>query len=118
MERKTTVMACKGILIATLWSAICVAGDLPNGNQILHSSASTNEAERIAAEIAGWLEPYRGRIGMVVNRDGDDIYMYGSFGSLQSIFSTYNITVAIYGKRRSPSSGASRPSCRKSDAGR
>ena len=98
MERKTTVMACKGILIATLWSAICVAGDLPNGNQILHSSASTNEAERIAAEIAGWLEPYRGRIGMVVNRDGDDIYMYGSFGSLQSIFSTYNITVAIYGK--------------------
>ena len=30
--------------------------------------SSTNETERIAAEIAGWLEPHRGRIGMAVKR--------------------------------------------------
>ena len=70
-----TVVGAPNRINASQYEAVDCVAQMPS---------STNEAERIAAEIAGWLEPHRGRIGLAVNRDGDDIYMYGSFGSLQS----------------------------------
>lgn len=78
--------------------AFGIAASLAENAPCAQPSPSTNEAERIAAEIAGWLKPHQKRSEIVVERDGDDIYMYGSFGTLQSVFSTYGIVVAIYGK--------------------
>ena len=78
--------------------AFGIAASLAENAPCAQPSPSTNEAERIAAEIAGWLKPHQEKSEMVVERGVDDIYMYGSFGSLQSVFSTYGIVVAIYGK--------------------
>ena len=80
-------------------SAALLAGCIWN-NGTRGAADANAEADCIVETITAWLEPYQNRSRMAVNRDGDDIYMYGSFGSLLSIFSTYGITVAIYGKDR------------------
>lgn len=84
--------ACAALIGAAtclIWTGRC------NG-QTLQSTAATNEAERIAAEIAGWLKPCQKRSGMDAVRDGGSIYIYGTFGTLPSIFDSFDIVVAIY----------------------
>ena len=89
------MLTMKIVFAAALCVATCLAESAMCQDMPFHAS-STNEAERIAAEIAGWLKPCLKRSGMDTVRDGGSIYIYGTFGILPSIFDSFDIVVAIY----------------------
>ena len=110
MKKRYLTMAVAAFvaLAVTLGGCDCVAAVCaatgPAGSAAYeeHSSqtVTSNEVDRIAAEIAEWLRPYQKKIGAMTERDGEDVYFRGTFGALPSVFSTFDITVAIYAKDR------------------
>ncbi len=82
----------------TLIVLACLAGGIPCN--ATHNEEDQPDAERIAAEVAEWIGPYQKKTGIKTEYDGDSIYLYGTFGALPSVFSTLDITVAVYGDVR------------------
>ena len=68
----------------------CISSNLPSD-----SANAENEAEDIVRTISSWLEPYQARSEVTTMQDGSTTYLYGSFGALQSVFSTFHITFAV-----------------------
>ena len=68
----------------------CISSNLPSD-----PANAENEAEDIVRTISSWLEPYQARSEVTTMQDGSTTYLYGSFGALQSVFSTFHITFAV-----------------------
>ena len=77
------------VLVAVLLSG-CISSNLPSD-----PANAENEAEDIVTTISSWLEPYQARSEVTTMQDGSTTYLYGSFGALQSVFSTFHITFAV-----------------------
>ena len=61
---------------------------------------ATTESEDILAQVQEWLAPYQTKCGQSTLREEDATYLYGTFGLLPSVFSTFDITVAVFAKER------------------
>lgn len=95
MATATEKTLCRTLVLSAALMAGCISG---NGTG--DTTDANVEAEDIAKTLTSWLEPYQARSEVAMMQDGGTTYLYGSFGALQSVFSTFQMTFAVDAEER------------------
>ncbi|MBQ8124503.1 MAG: hypothetical protein IJ173_01320 [Kiritimatiellae bacterium] len=90
MKCPLTLKICHTLILSSAMLSGCISGNSDSGD-----ANAEAEAENIVKTISSWLEPYKGKLGTLVKREGATTYLYGSFGTFQSVFNRFHLTFVI-----------------------
>ena len=94
MEQATSNLKKMSVLVAKASLALCLSGCISSVRSGDASDAE-DEAEDIVKTISSWLEPYKGALGVTVQRDGSSTYLYTTFGTFSSVFNRFHLAFVV-----------------------
>lgn len=108
MHRPTSTLTAGVIAaLACAFAAGCATPSAPSQNEtqpdVPQEECATNEladvehdaVEALTQIVKGWLETYKTRLGGVVEEDEGSTYLRYTFGTLPSVFNSFDFTVVI-----------------------